>query len=386
MMLSITCKANSSHRKMIGTVACLALVSSCSKALANPIDRAEVGKFEESRVSSRRMMKTIPADLRLDSNESSEDHGNHHAEMRNHPYSTESQGAESSVSSESTSQIPFSEVPPTPLQKDEQIVPLMITEEEKVEAFKSKPSPWRFTVEPFGYAPLQVTGRTTLKGVRTNIKLSLWDVLDVLNGYIPFRASAEYKRFGLMSDTFFFNVSAAGGKTLALEGAPLSEDASVGLQQGLYDLAFRYRLGAPESALGERGQVTIIPYAGARLISTVLDIGADFTSLERQTFRSFNGNQTWVQPLIGAKASVFLSPRLQAFARADIGGFGLAGGQDISGNVQGGLRYAIGNNTDLSLSYRYFGVNWNDGASDARDRFGYHITFNGIESSIRFLF
>ena len=339
MTPSITCKGFSG-RKMISLVTLSALIVSSSEAFANSASWAEAGGSEASEAAAWIADQTVPADSALES--------------ENKP-------------------------------DDEVIMPLMITDEEKAEAFITEPSPWRFVAEPFGYAPLQVTGRTTLRGVRTNIKLSLWDVLDVLNGYIPFRASAEYKRFGLMSDTFFFNVAAASGKNLALKGGSRG-NASVGLQQGLYDLALRYRLGAPESAVGEKGEVTIIPYAGARLISTVLNISTDITSLEGESSRSFNGNQTWVQPLIGSKASVFLAPKLQAFARADIGGFGLAGGQDISGNVQGGLRYAIGNNTDFSLSYRYFGVNWNNGAKQTRNRFGYHITFNGIESSIRFMF
>jgi len=62
--------------------------------------------------------------------------------------------------------------------------------------------------------------------------------------------------------------------------------------------------------------------------------------------------RTWAQPLLGMQASVFVSPKLRLFARGDIGGFGLSGDKDLSGNAQVGLGYAVGNNTDLNLSWQ----------------------------------
>ena len=70
-------------------------------------------------------------------------------------------------------------------------------------------------------------------------------------------------------------------------------------------------------------------------------------------------------------------------ARADIGGFGLSGSEDLSGNAQIGLGYAVGNNTDLNISWRYSGINYNTG--DTPDS-GYNSYRNGFEIGLKFFF
>ena len=129
----------------------------------------------------------------------------------------------------------------------------------------------------------------------------------------------------------------------------------------------------------------MIPYAGIRLIDGDLNLAASLQGPRGRTLidaeRSFG--RTWVQPLVGTQASVFLSPRLRAFARADVGGFGLAGQQDLSGNAQVGLGYAIGDNTDLNLSWRYMGLKWNNG--DDRSN-GFSTNLNGLEVGVKFFF
>jgi hypothetical protein len=80
---------------------------------------------------------------------------------------------------------------------------------------------------------------------------------------------------------------------------------------------------------------------------------------------------------------VFLSPKLRAFARGDIAGFGLAGAQDLSGNAQLGLGYAVGNSTTLNVSMRYFGQAWNNGASPDN---GYTSHQYGPEVSLKLFF
>ena len=42
----------------------------------------------------------------------------------------------------------------------------------------------------------------------------------------------------------------------------------------------------------------------------------------------------------------------------DAGGFGLNGKQDLSGTVEAGLAYALGNSAQISLAYRYFGIEY----------------------------
>jgi hypothetical protein len=117
-----------------------------------------------------------------------------------------------------------------------------------------------------------------------------------------------------------------------------------------------------------------------------MKLGLDL-SLEGPRNRGFSASRdygiTWAQPLIGTQASLFLSPKLRIFARGDIGGFGLSGDKDLSGNAQVGLGYAIGNNTDLNLSWRYLGIAYGNAANRGNSFDTYQ---NGVELGVKFFF
>ncbi|MEY4759498.1 MAG: hypothetical protein RLZZ268_996 [Cyanobacteriota bacterium] len=241
-------------------------------------------------------------------------------------------------------------------------------------------SPWAGTVELYGFAPIRTTGTTTINGFSTDTDLSLGDVLSKLKWATSIRGSLENERIGLLTDLSYVKL----GQYNATQRRLLSGQAEVTGVQGIYDLALRYRFGNRETAVGQPGQFSVIPYAGIRIIDAQLDVSAQvderkFISFQRQG--SFG--RTWVQPLIGTQATVFLSPRLRAFARADIGGFNLSGSDDLSGNAQLGLGYAIGNSTDLNISWRYLGLNYNNGETPDS---GFSSYQNGVEIGLKFFF
>ena len=248
------------------------------------------------------------------------------------------------------------------------------------------PNPaWSGTLELYGLAPLRTTGFTTIRGQRADVDLGLGQILDALRFSASARGGLEKGRLGLQADLWYVSLADQTGR-LDLPSRPfLGAGASVGEKLGIYDLAVRYRFGERESALGRPGAVTVIPYAGLRLISGQLSLAAGVEGPFGRTLleptRDFQ--RTWVQPLVGTQATVFLSPRLRAFARGDIGGFGLAGRQDLSGNAQVGLGYAIGDSTHLNLSWRRMGLTWNNGGDPAN---AFATDQNGIEVGVTFFF
>jgi hypothetical protein len=247
--------------------------------------------------------------------------------------------------------------------------------------------PWRATIELYGPVPLRLDTTTSVvtqnnRSVTTEAVLNLGQILDNLKWITAVRGSVEAGRWGLLTDLSYTALSQENAATSP--GGLLTGQAKVNVSQGIYDLAVRYRLGEPETALGTPGQFSVIPYAGLRIIDAQLDVSAQVNaggilSVQRQG----NFGRTWVQPLLGTQATVFLSPRLRAFARADIGGFGLSGAQDLSGNAQVGLGYAVGNSTDLNISWRYFGLDYNNG--DNPDS-GFSSYQNGLELGLKFFF
>jgi len=246
------------------------------------------------------------------------------------------------------------------------------------------PNPWAATLELYGFAPIRTTGDTTVRGFSAETDLWLGDLIPLIQMTASARGSLEQGRIGLLADLSYNRIGDSLARTTPR--GLLTGKASVTSNLGIYDLALRYRLGARESAVAAPGSWSVIPYAGVRLVDVGLGVEAELRGngpfglrLQRQG----DLYRTWAQPLLGTQATVFLSPRLRAFGRADIGGFGLGGAQDLSGNAQLGLGYAVGNSTDLNLSWRYVGLAYDNGASRPN---GFTIYQNGVEVGLKFFF
>lgn len=244
-------------------------------------------------------------------------------------------------------------------------------------------NPWAATFELYGFLPW-IQSTTTIRDLDTDAALGPGQVINLLQSAFSFRGSAEKEHLGLLFDVAYnqlgANPSRSGPRGL------VNLDTELTALTGIYDLALRWRFGDRESAIGQPGRWSVIPYAGMRMVQARLDVAAQITrfaplSLGPERLGSLDHN--WVQPMVGTQASLFLSPRLRLFARGDIGGFGLAGAEDLSGNAQVGFGYAVGNNTDLNLSWRYQGLRWSNGAERSN---GFNLSENGVEVGVKFFF
>lgn len=241
------------------------------------------------------------------------------------------------------------------------------------------------SVELYGFLPT-LNSTTTVRGFEVDTHLSPEQLIDDLQSTFSARASVEKGRLGLLLDVSYNQLGNELARTTPRGN--FTGSAEIKAINGYYDLAARWRLGNRESAVGAPGQGWLIPYAGVRLVQASMDVQAEVrgngpllgrVSLNRQGTLE----RTWAQPLIGLQGSVFVAPRLRLFARGDVGGFGLAGEQDFSSNAQAGVGYAIGNNTDLNLSWRYRTLRYNNGAERSN---GYISDESGLEMGVKFFF
>ncbi|MFM7313401.1 MAG: hypothetical protein ACKO0M_09575 [Cyanobium sp.] len=243
------------------------------------------------------------------------------------------------------------------------------------------------TVELYGFLP-SLDATTTVRGFEVDTHLSPQQILDQLRSTFSARASVEKGRLGLLLDVSYNQLGTELSRTT--RRGLFTGKAEINAINGFYDLAARWRLGNREQAFGSPGQGWLIPYAGMRLVEASLDVQAEVRGnpnvpLIRRIRLARQGTleRTWAQPLLGLEGSVFVAPRLRLFARGDVAGFGLAGEQDFSANAQAGVGYAIGNNTDLNLSWRYRSLLYNNGAERAN---GYASDENGLELGLKFFF
>jgi len=219
--------------------------------------------------------------------------------------------------------------------------------------------------------------------------VGLGAILEHTTDLFYLRGSVEHNRVGFQTDLSYVGLAGQTAKNFQRRRRVFPDlpvptrtlKAQVAVTQGIYDFALRYRFGERERAISTPGAFTVIPYAGVR----VVDLGVETTStfegpLLQRTRESSFGNPI-AQPLLGVQGQVFLAPRLRLFARGDLGGFGANGTVDMSGNAQAGVGYAIGNSTQLDLSWRYLYLARDNGQNTA-----YTFDQNGIEVGVKFFF
>lgn len=255
---------------------------------------------------------------------------------------------------------------------------------------KTEPSPWAGTLEVYGFAPLRTSIDTDVGAFSASDDFPLSKILENLDAIAYIRGSVEHNRIGILADISYVSVGAQQSRSTqgSVLGGRLpiatTDQTRIGFDQGIYDLALRYRFGEREQAVGKRGDATLIPYAGIRILDVETDVSVDIQrsfpggALERR-FQGSAGEPV-VQPLIGLQGQVFLSPRLRLFARGDLGGLE---NDNLSGNAQLGVGYAIGNSAQLNLSWRYLYLEQGRGGTRPRS---YEISENGVELGVKFFF
>jgi hypothetical protein len=243
--------------------------------------------------------------------------------------------------------------------------------------------PWAYTFEGYGYLPW-VNSTTTIRGFETETNLAPGQALNLLQSAFSARASAEQKRLGVLVDVAYTQLGSEQSSTT--RRGRFTGATELTAINGIYDLALRYRLGSREAAVAEPGRWWLIPYAGMRVVEARLGVEAQVQGnggLGLQWQSEGTLQRTWAQVLVGSQASVFVTPSVRLFARADVGGFGLAGEQDLSGNAQAGVGVALGRNTDLNVSWRYLGLAYYNGEQRST---GFTSNQNGIELGLKFYF
>jgi hypothetical protein len=90
------------------------------------------------------------------------------------------------------------------------------------------------------------------------------------------------------------------------------------------------------------------------------------------------GSRTWVDPVVGARGIVNVSPRVFLDAKFDVGGFGI--NSDFTGQVLGAAGFQLKPRIALLGGYRYLRVDY------VKDNFIFKTSLNGPTIGAKFNF
>ena len=243
---------------------------------------------------------------------------------------------------------------------------------------------WRFSVQPYLFAPVSTTGTSTVAGGSVDLDLNLKDLLDHLNFMASGRVEAWKGDFGLIIDTFYVNIG--GDESIGLPGpAGGTVGVDVDMKQFWFDLLGAYRVA--HGAYDETGRrYSIDLQAGVRYNRLRQEIDADVSVDIGPGFgfqKSLGGTEDWFEPVVGVRGVAEISDRWTIAARADFGGFGV-GGDDLQWKVIAGFDYRAWERTSVKFGWQFYGIDYSTNRSDGK--FAYDVFMTGPYMALTFRF
>lgn len=234
-------------------------------------------------------------------------------------------------------------------------------------------SDWRYTLGIYSFLPLSTTGTSTIAGTSVPIDLDLGDVLDLLDWALAGRVEAWNGDFGLIFDANYVSIGADG----PLPPAP-GTTFSVNVRQKWLGLLAAYRVA--DGNYGTNNQRYTFDVQGGARYNSLRQTVSFKTSIPPNP-PTLGGDESWWEPVIGARGMWRLNDRWTTIASIDLGGFG-AGGNDLQIGANVGFDYQPWDNTAITFGYRYFSMDFT--ASDGS--MAYDTTQHGPYIGVKFFF
>jgi len=198
---------------------------------------------------------------------------------------------------------------------------------------------WSFRVTPYVWAPTMDTSASIGGDPEAETETS---VLEVLEFAALVTGEARNGPFVLLGEFNYLNLGSDA------EGPGGRVSADIDLEGVLAALSAGYAVYASDRA-------RVDGFAGARLWS--LDTSVDFANLPEAS-----ASETWVDPIVGVRATYAVTDKLSVQALGDVGGFGV--GSELQWEVLGRVGYAFNDRFTLAGGWRHLAVDVDRGALD----------------------
>jgi hypothetical protein len=215
-------------------------------------------------------------------------------------------------------------------------------------------SGWHVRAALYGWGTA-LDGDVTLRGNKVPVDVGFDDIFDNID--FAFMGVVEVGRgkWSVLTDLFYADLSADNTKG--------NLEFDVELKQFIGNFIVAYNVVDDPC---RRFDV----YAGARVSSLETDINITQTGLVRATTFSGSAEETWVDPIIGARFQQQLPNQFFLRTVGDIGGFGVS--SDLTWQALLALGYHISDSSSVTLGYRAIGTDYEDG------QFGYDVISHGL--------
>jgi hypothetical protein len=190
---------------------------------------------------------------------------------------------------------------------------------------------WRFRLTPYVWAPTMNTSASIGRDPKAETSTS---VLEILDFAALVTAEARKGRFTILGEFNYLDL----GDDATGPGGLLR--ANIDLKGVVAALSVGY-------AVHEDDRSRVEGFAGARLWS--LDTTVDFATLP-----SASASETWVDPILGVRASFAVTDRVSIQALGDIGGFGV--GSDFQWEAMARVGYAVTDTITAAAGWRHLAV------------------------------
>ena len=205
--------------------------------------------------------------------------------------------------------------------------------------------PWHIGFTMYLWFP-GVHGTTgAVNGPDVDFRASAGDLLSHFRFGLMGTVEAEHDRWVLLSDLVWVRLEADKQRALPFPGLP-----QLSAQFKAYELIFNPEFGY-RFVNGEKIKIDALPF-GIRYwhVGTSLQFTPSFAG------RTFSSSVNWVDPVMGARFQIPLTPKTLINVWGDAGGWGA--GAQLDYQIVGTIAYKINPKFTVGVGYRYLYVNY----------------------------
>jgi hypothetical protein len=219
---------------------------------------------------------------------------------------------------------------------------------------------WQHELVPYLWGA-GMNGTTAIGAVGADVDASFGDILDNLEmGFMgAYRASRE--RLSVTVDAIYMGLGSAG------RGPAGYVKADVDLDQAALEVDVGYEV---------TDRLTVL--AGLRYN----DLSVDVETTGTLGTRTAGGDESWLDPVIGAAYTIPFAEKWSFTLRGDIGGFGV--GSDFAWQGLGTLRWQTSERVGVLAAYRYIEMDYDTGKGAGS--FEYDMSLSGPALGVVFTF